>query len=578
MKHVGRTSGVIVSALGLVAAIFVAPAQSATTSWNGPAPAIPGATKGGTLTILNQGDFEHLDPARNYVGGTLDFYRFFIRSLTNYRTMNGKLELLPDLAADLGTTKDGGKTWTFKLRSGMKYEDGTAIKCADFKYGVERSYDSGVLDGGPTYASDWIENLNGYAGPYTTPDKDLSGVTCSPKGDAITFKLQQAIPYFPSVVTFGAFAPVPKAKDTKQQYDLHPIGSGPYKIDSYDRGKQLTLVRNKYWDAKSDPSRWAYPDKIQVKMGFDQAALEQTLIADAGTTKTSMSMDTDIVNNLGVVVGNSQYASRFLQFATPYARYYAINMDTVKDLKVRQAIQCALDLKTIVAAAGGSNAGSYANSTIPPTLKNAYRSFNICGRDPIKNPEAQTAKAKELLAAATIKKTNLVFAYRDKGVEPDRAAAVQAALEAAGFTVTMQKLPRAGYYSAIGKRGAANTSPGGEPDLIQASWGWDWAAASGIVYALYDGRTMTDTDGRSNYSRQNVASIQTLFEAADKLTDVKASDKALGDIEQKIVVDQAGVMPAYFQKANALYGSKLGGVQQEIGFGTTSAAGVWIKK
>ena len=102
MKHVGRTSGVIVSALGLVAAIFVAPAHSATTSWNGPAPAIPGATKGGTLTILNQGDYEHLDPARNYVGGTLDFYRFFIRSLTNYRTMNGKLELLPDLAAEIG--------------------------------------------------------------------------------------------------------------------------------------------------------------------------------------------------------------------------------------------------------------------------------------------------------------------------------------------------------------------------------------------------------------------------------------------------------------------------------------------
>ncbi len=578
MKHVGRSSAIFVVAAGIVAAVLVAPAQSATTSWNGPAPAIPGATKGGTLTILNQGDFEHIDPARNYVGGTLDFYRFFIRSLTNYRTMNGKLELLPDLAADLGTTKDGGKTWTFKLRSGIKYEDGKAVKCEDFKYGVMRSYDAGILDGGTTYASDWIENLNDFKGPYTTPNVDLSGVTCSAKGDAITFKLTQVIPYFPSVVTFGSFAPVPKAKDTKQLYDLHPVGTGPYKIESYDRGKQLTLVRNKYWDPKTDPSRWAYPDKIQVKMGFDQSALEQTLLADAGTTKTSMSMDTDIVDNLGVVVGNPKYASRYLQFATPYARYYAINMDTVKDLKVRQAIQCALDLKTILAAAGGSNAGSYANSTIPPTLGNAWRNFNICGRDVVKNPEAQTAKAKELLAQATIKKTNLVLAYRDKGVEPDRAAAVQAALEAAGFTVTMQKLPRAGYYTAIGKRGTANTSPGGEPDVIQASWGWDWAAASGIVYALYDGRTMSDTDSHSNYTRQNVASIQTLFEAADKLTDIKKSDKALGDIEQKIIVDQAGVMPAFFQNANALYGSKLGGVQQEIGFGTTSAAGVWIKK
>ena len=578
MKRFVNRGGVIVAALGLTAAVLVPPAQSATSSWNGPAPTIPGATKGGTLTILNQGDFEHIDPARNYVGGTLDFYRFFIRSLTNYRSLNGKLELLPDLAADLGTTKDNGVTWTFKLRSNIKYEDGSAVKCQDFKYGVERSFDAGILDGGPTYAADWIENKNDFKGPYTTPNVDLSGVTCSPKGDAITFKLIQPIPYFPSVVTFGAFAPVPKAKDTKQQYDLHPVGTGPYMIQSYDRGKQMTLVRNKYWDPKSDPTRWAFPDKIQVKFGFDQAALEQTLIADAGTTKTSMSMDTNIVNNIGTVVGNPQFSKRLLTFVTPYSRYYAINMDTVKDVKVRQAIQCAIDLSTVLAAAGGTSAGSYANSTIPPSLGNAARPFNICGRDVTKHPEAQVEKAKALLAAATDKKTSLVLAYRDKGVEPDRAAAVQAALQAAGFTVTMQKLPRAGYYTAIGKRGAANTSPGGEPDIIQASWGYDWAAASGIVYALYDGRTMSPEDSHSNYSRQNVPAVQKLFEAADKLTDIKASDKALGDIEQKIIVDYAGVMPVFFEKDNALYGSKLGGVHQEIGFGTTSASSVWIKK
>ena len=122
MKRFVNRGGVIVAALGLTAAVLVPPAQSATSSWNGPAPTIPGATKGGTLTILNQGDFEHIDPARNYVGGTLDFYRFFIRSLTNYRSLNGKLELLPDLAADLGTTKDNGVTWT-KINNGIQKDD-----------------------------------------------------------------------------------------------------------------------------------------------------------------------------------------------------------------------------------------------------------------------------------------------------------------------------------------------------------------------------------------------------------------------------------------------------------------------
>ena len=84
-------------ALGATAMSMAPTAQAATpASWSGPAPAVKGAVTGGTLTILNQGDFEHIDPARNYVGGTLDFYRFFIRTLTQYRTINGKTELVPD--------------------------------------------------------------------------------------------------------------------------------------------------------------------------------------------------------------------------------------------------------------------------------------------------------------------------------------------------------------------------------------------------------------------------------------------------------------------------------------------------
>jgi peptide/nickel transport system substrate-binding protein len=75
-----------VLALTTTAVISINPASAATpASWNGPAPAQAGAVKGGTVTIINQGDFEHLDPARNYVGGTLDFYRLFIRSLTSVR-------------------------------------------------------------------------------------------------------------------------------------------------------------------------------------------------------------------------------------------------------------------------------------------------------------------------------------------------------------------------------------------------------------------------------------------------------------------------------------------------------------
>ena len=570
-----RKAGLVVAAASLVAAtIYAVPsATAANTSWNGPAPAIKGAVKGGTLTILNQGDFEHVDPARNYVGGTLDFYRFFIRTLLQYRTINGKTELVPDIASDLGTTKDLGKTWTFKLRQGLKYEDGKAVTCADLKYGIQRSYNDDILDGGTTYAHDLLENANDYKGPYTTPNVDLSGVQCSAKGDSIKFILQQPTSYFPYITTFGAFSPVPKAHDTKQNYDLHPWSTGPYKISSYDRGKQMTLVRNKYWDPKTDPIRQAFPDTIKVKFGYEQNALEQQLVADSGEARAAMSLDTQVVTNLATVIGNSKYKGRFFAFNSPYARYLAINMDKIKDVNVRKAIQCAVDLKTVLLAAGGSNAGVYANSLIPSNLSPSYRNFNVCGRDVFKNPGAQVQAAKDFLAKATDKKTNITFAYRDKGVEPDRAAAIQQALEAVGFTVTMQKLPRAGYYTAIGKRGVDT-----EPDLIQTSWGYDWPYASGIVYALLDGRTMTESDSHSNYSRQNVPAIQALFDKADKTINSSAQEKLLGDIEQKLVQDYAAIVPCYIEASNFIVGSKLGGVQADGGYGTISPLYAFVKK
>ena len=547
-------------------------AASAATTFATPVAPIKGAVKGGTVTILAQGDFEHLDPARNYVGGTLDFYRLFTRTLTQYRTVNGKTDLVPDVAADLGTTKDAGKTWVFKLRTNLKYEDGSKITCADMKYGVMRSYNDDILDGGPTYAKDFIDNPTNYKGPYTEPGKDLPTVICSPKGDSITFKLSVAIPYFPYVTTFGAFSPIPKAKDTKQNYELHPISSGPYKIESYARGKQLVLVRNSQWDPKTDPLRWNYPDSYVVKMGADQNVIEQSLISDSGAAKTSVSFDTNIITNLSKVLNVAKYKSRLFNFDSAYNRYYAINVDTVKDINVRKAIQCAVDFKSILLAAGGTSAGSYANSTIPKSIKAAYRNFNVCGRDVSKHPEAQLDQAKAFLAKATNPKTTLRLAYRDRGVEPLRAAALEQSLKDAGFTVIMDKYPSSNFYAPAAKRGVPN-----EPDIIQTSWAFDWAAASGIVYALFDGRSMTADDAKSNQSRGNFPDLQSLFAKAD-VSSTAAQEKLLGDIEQSLIVDKAAHVSVYFETSHYMAGSKVGGLQVDGGYSTLSVLGAYVKK
>ena len=136
----------------------------------------------------------------------------------------------------------------------------------------------------------------------------------------------------------------------------------------------------------------------------------------------------------------------------------------------------------------------------------------------------------------------------------------------------MSKYSKAGYYSQVSKRRITD-----EPDIVQASWAYDWSAASGIVYALFDGRTMTPTDSRQNYSRANFKDLTALFIKADK-SPTAVQEKILGDIEQDLVQNKAAHLNAYFENSAYMGGSKLGGLQLDGGFSTLSPLGAWVKK
>jgi peptide/nickel transport system substrate-binding protein len=144
----------------------------------GPAPVIEGAEEGGTVRVVEPADVSHLDPARIYVNYMQNVSALMTRTLTGYRQVGDKVTLVGDLAENTGKTDDGGKTWTFKLRDGITYEDGSPIVAEDIKYGIERSF---VTDyaGGPTYVQEWLAdgpNIGKfYKGPYD--GKSVPGVT-----------------------------------------------------------------------------------------------------------------------------------------------------------------------------------------------------------------------------------------------------------------------------------------------------------------------------------------------------------------------------------------------------------------
>jgi peptide/nickel transport system substrate-binding protein len=99
----------------------------------------------------------------------------------------GSDELIPDLAEGLGVPSDGGKTFTYKLRKGVKYEDGTEVKAADVKYAVLRSTDKETFPNGPAYFEQFLNLPEGYKGPYKTPDMNTDSAITTPDDQTIVF-------------------------------------------------------------------------------------------------------------------------------------------------------------------------------------------------------------------------------------------------------------------------------------------------------------------------------------------------------------------------------------------------------
>ena len=209
--------------------------------------------KGGTIYLLTVAEeYDTLDPQILYTGEDLALFGATIfRTLTAYKISPEDKEgtsLVADMATDTGRASNGGKTWEFTLKDGIKFETGAVVGCADIKYGVSRTFDQELTGGGPTYAIAYLdipsdaEGASVYKGPF---NKDATNdvaafdkaVICSADNKTITFNLKQAVPDFNYTVTLASFAPVPAGSAAGADYAKKPVSSGPYKISEYTTGK-----------------------------------------------------------------------------------------------------------------------------------------------------------------------------------------------------------------------------------------------------------------------------------------------------------------------------------------------------
>ncbi|BFV57483.1 ABC transporter substrate-binding protein [Kitasatospora sp. CMC57] len=548
-----------------IAAASVAVGTAADST--GPAIAEPNAKKGGTVNMIDRDDFSHLDPAQVYVNTNSEVSLLFTRQLTGYKYLpDGTQKLVGDLATDTGTTTDGGKTWKFTLKDGVKWQDGTAITSADIKYSIERTF-APFVKSGPTYIQQWLSGSvdkyrEFYPGPYEGKELDLVQ-TPDPKTVVITFADVHPDANFTLAMT--GYGVVPKAQDTKEAYDKKPFSSGPYQIAEHVTDKSLDLVRNPNWDPATDPIRNAYPDKWHMEFGVQQQPSTERFLADNGPDKTAFSFHNTVYRTYidQVKNGDEKLKARTLQGLTPYVDYYYINNSRIKDQKVREALIRAFPHQQTRQLSGGTSYGDYATNYMSPTVLGYEANDKY---DILKHPEGDPEAAKKLLAEAGATGQTIVYAFNNTPVQQQLTESIRVALEKAGFKFVPKPLDPKTYYDAIG---LINN----EYDLYWGGWGADWPTGYTSLQP-WDGRTIAD--GASNYAHYNDPELNKAMDEAAKIADPVAQGKAWAAIDRKLQ-DAAASIPDVYQRSLSLYGSGLGGVKYDSIFGLQYPLNIYVK-
>jgi peptide/nickel transport system substrate-binding protein len=556
--------------------------------------------QGGTLTILTADEqIQHLDPQRNYTGEDLALASAYLtRTLTTYKLSTDAGEansLVGDLATDTGKASDGGKTWAFTLRSGVKWQDGSDVTCADIKYGVSRTFAQTVIAQGPTYAISLLDiptkkfkekdadgkaiEVEGptYRGPYETSDNDTTAfdkaVECSADGKTITFHLNKAAPDFNYTTTLTAFGAVPKAKDTGEKYDDGIVSNGPYKIAEYTKGQQLVLERNTNWSKDTDPYRSAFPDKVVVKFSLDANTIDQRMMADSGEDQAAISKDRLQTSSKSTVFSDPRFEARRVNELDAYSRYIAINVKKVPNLLHRQAIMAALDRAARRTILGGSFAGDIADGVIKPNLAADYAPSGVW--DTLlgaKVPDAGNPDlAKQLIAKSGAPMPALTYQY-PKDPDADKAAAsLQTSLAKAGIKIKLESLPKGDYYGIVQDKTK-------EKELAASGWGPDWPNASTVIPELFS------SSGGFNLSQVSDKAFDAKSLAAKTEPD-RAKQAGMWKELNKEAMKNGWAIPTLFGREQRLAGSKVGAgsgdknlVYLWAPYGSWSYADLYVKK
>ena len=504
----------------------------------------PSTHKGGTLTYDLSNTPDSTDPGNTYYAFMLNFDRLYAMPMFTYKSCPGScgLQLVPDLATDMGTTSDNGLTWTFHIQSDVKFENGTVVTAADVKYAIERTYDRSVLANGPTYYQVLLTDPK-YPGPYK--DKSPTGLTAidTPNATTLVFHLVAPFPDLPDVLAFPNTAPVLPSADTGSNYQLHPLSTGPYMFKSYTLNKQLILVPNPNWNPSTDPHAKQLASQIILNMNVNQADIDNRLLhgdieVDLAGTGMAAAGRSQVLANPTLKANSDNPVNGFARFI-----YINTKVAPLNNLHCREAVEYAANKVTMQTAWGGPIAGGQIASTVMPPNIVGYKSFDYYNA--LSQPTGDVSAAKQQLAmCGQPNGFTTSMAYRsDRPTEVAAVTALQASLQSVGIKVTLKGYPSGSYYTDFAGSPAYVHSHG--LGLAAGGWGADWPNGFGFLDELVAGNTIAPT-GNTNISEENDPVVNNLFTESSKLTGA-ARTAVWSQIDEQVMKD-AVILPMVYQK------------------------------
>jgi peptide/nickel transport system substrate-binding protein len=496
-----------------------------------------GASAEGTLTIYSTAEELSFDPAtsQNLAITTLGL---LARRLTAWKTSaDAPTELIPDLATDTGTPSDDGKTWTFTLQEGLLFEDGTPITAATVKYGLERSF-ADELTGGLTYHKVLLEGGSDYKGPFS--DEHLDSIE-APDDTTLVFHLNRPYGDFGWIASTPAFAPVPEDSGEPESYATAPVASGPYRLESYSPGANAVLARNDNWDASTDQARTGGPDQITYQLAQDDSVVAQSIIADRDDAKNSFLSTFVPTAQLVQAQKDANVGDRLVTSGPGALEYLALNTasDTLKDVKVRQAIQYAVDKEAYRTAKGGEISGDYATTLITPGIQ-GREEYSLYSDE----PTGDTDKATSLLEEAGADDLTLRLVITDD--QTGAAESIQQGLDRVGITVKIQPLDDNAYEAAV------QAGDGTEYDLVLSSWQPDVPSPNANLTPLFDSSQIGN--GNYNLARYDNKDVDAAILEASSTIDADEAHAKWAAVDKQILEDSP-VVPLIYSKNSFLHGS-----------------------